>query len=61
MYAELGDYDPSDEYIINYTDTKTIRLYRKLIEIRVDVETLEQQINNQLNKQDKVKHTKHTN
>ena len=40
MYAELGDYDPSDEYIINYTDTKTIRLYRKLIEIRVDVETL---------------------
>ena len=40
MYIELGDYDPSNEYVINYTDTKIIRLYRKLIEIRVDVETL---------------------
>ena len=26
MYIELGDYDPSNEYVANYSDTKTIRL-----------------------------------
>ena len=26
MFIEPGDYDPSNEYITNYSDTKTIRL-----------------------------------
>lgn len=30
IYIELSDYDPSNEYVANYADTKTIRLYRKL-------------------------------
>ena len=34
MYIELGDYDPSNEYVANYSDSKTIRLYRKLTEKR---------------------------
>ena len=49
MYIELGDYDPSNEYIVNYSDAKTVRLYRKLTENKIDVETLYQQIHNQLN------------
>ena len=36
MFIELGDYDPSNEYIVNYSDSKTIRLYRKLTEKRID-------------------------
>ena len=60
MYVELGDYDPSNEYIVNYSDAKTVRLYRKLTENKIDVETLYQQINNLLNKQDKPKRTKHS-
>ena len=40
MFIELGDHDPSNEYIVNYSDSKTIRLYRKLTEKRVDIETL---------------------
>ena len=50
MFLELGDYNPSNEYIANYSDTKTIRLYRKLIEKYIDEETLYLQIYNQLNK-----------
>lgn len=53
-YIEVGDYLPSNEYTINYTDNKTIRIYRKLTENRIDIETLYQQIHNQLNKQDKL-------
>ena len=49
MSIELGDYDPSNEYIVNYSDAKTVRLYRKLTENKIDVETLYQQIHNQLN------------
>ena len=60
MYIELGDYDPSNEYIVNYFDAKTVRLYRKLTENKIYVETLYQQIHNQLNKQDKPKRTKHS-
>ena len=60
-YIEVGDYCPSNEYTINYTDNKTIRIYRKLTENRIDIETLYQQIHNQLNKQDKLKRVKHTN
>lgn len=40
MYIEFGDYDPSNEYIANYSDSKTIRLYRKLTEKRIDAEAL---------------------
>lgn len=61
MFLELGDYNPSNECIANYSDTKTIRLYRKLIEKHIDAETLYLQIYNQLNKQDKPKRTKHNN
>lgn len=50
MYIELGDYDPSNEYIINYSDAKTIRLYRKLTENKIDIEKLYEQILNQLTK-----------
>ena len=34
------DYDLSNEYMVNYSDSKTIRLYRKLTEKRIDIETL---------------------
>ena len=59
MFIELGDYDPSNEYIVNYSDSKTIRLYRKLTEKRIDIETLYSQIYNQLTKNEKPKRTKH--
>ena len=39
MFIELGDYDTSNEYMVNYSDSKTIRLYRKLTEKRIDIET----------------------
>ena len=61
MYIELGDYDPSNEYVTNYSDTKTIRLYRILTEKKIDAETLYTQTYNQLIKQDKPKRTKHSN
>ena len=60
MYIEFGDYYPSNEYIVNYSDAKTVRLYRKLTENKIDVEPLYQQIHNQLYKQDKLKRTKHS-
>ena len=28
MYIELGDYDPSNEYVAKYSDSKTIRLQK---------------------------------
>ena len=59
MSIELGDYDPCNEYIVNYSDSKTIRLYRKLTEKRIDIETLYSQIHNQLTKNEKPKLTKH--
>ena len=61
MSIELGDYDPSNEYVANYSDSKTIRLYRKLTEKRIVAEALYTQIYNQLTKQDKPKRTKHSN
>lgn len=61
MYIEFGDYDPSNEYIANYSDSKTIRLYRKLTEKRIDAEALYLQIYNLLTKQDKPKRTKQSN
>ena len=61
MYIELGDYDPSNEYVANYSDSKTIRLYRKLTGKRIDAEALYTQIYNQLTKRDKPKRTKHSN
>ena len=60
MFVELGDYDPSNKYTSNYSDAKTIRLYRKLTENRIDIEKLYLQIYNQLTK-DKPKRTKHRN
>ena len=59
MFIELGDYDPSNEYIVNCSDSKTIRLYRKLTAMRIDIETLYSQIYNQLTKNEKPKRTKH--
>ena len=61
MYIELGDYDPSNEYVTNYSDTKTIRLYRILTEKKIDAETLYTQTYNKLIKQDKPKRTEHSN
>ena len=61
IHIQFGDYGPSNEYVSSYSDTKTIRLYRKLTENRIKVETLYLQIHNQLSKQDKPKRTKHTN
>ena len=61
MYIQLGDYDPSNEYITNYSDVKTIRLYRKLTENKIDIETLYQQIHNRLSKQDRPKRIKQAN
>ena len=40
MYIELGDYDQLNEYISTYSDTKTIRIYWKITEKRIDVEKL---------------------
>ena len=59
MFIELGDYNPFSEYIVNYSDSKTIRFYRKLTENRIDIETLYSQIYNQLTKNEKPKRTKH--
>ena len=59
MLIKLGDYDPSNEYVVNYSDSKTIRLYRKLTEKRINIETLYSQIYNQLTKNEKPKCTKH--
>ena len=50
MYVELGDYDPSDEHVANYSGPKIIRLYQKLTEKRINAETLYLQIFNQLTK-----------
>ena len=61
MYIQLGDYDPSNEYITNYSNAKTIRLYCKLTENKIDIETLYQQIHIQLSTQDRPKHTKQAN
>ena len=58
MFIELGDYDTSNEYMVNYSDSKTIRLYRKLTEKRIDIETY-WEIYNQLTKNEKPKRTKH--
>ena len=59
MFIELGDYDSSNGYIVNYSISKPIRLYRKLTEKRIDIETLYSQIYNQLTKNEKPKRTKH--
>ena len=59
MFIELGDYDSSNEYIVNYSISKPIRLYRKLTEKRIDIETLYSQIYNQLTKNERPKRTKH--
>ena len=61
IYIQLVDYGPSNEYVSKYSDTKTIRLYRKLTENRIDIETLYLQMHNQLSKQDTLKRTKHAN
>ena len=61
MYIELGDYDPSNGNVANFSDSKAIRIYRKLTEKWIDAETLYLQIFNQLAKQDKPKRTKHSN
>ena len=58
MYIQPGDYDPSNEYVSKYSDTKTIRLYQKLTKNRINEEKLYLQIQD---KQDKPKRTKHTN
>ena len=58
MFIELGDYDPFNKYIANYSDSKTIRLYQKLTEKRIDIETLYSQTYNQLTKNEKPKRTK---
>ena len=55
MYIQLEDFDPSNEYVLNYSDVKTIRLYRRLTENKIDPEILYLQIHNQLAKQDKLK------
>ena len=39
MYIQLFDYYLSNEYITNYSDVKTIRLYCKLTEMEIDIET----------------------
>ena len=40
MFIELGNYDPSSEYTVNYSDSETIGLYQKLKEKRIDIEPL---------------------
>ena len=60
-FIEPADYDPSSEYTINPSDSKTIRLYRKLTKKRIDTETLYSQIYNQPTKNEKPKRTKHNN
>lgn len=60
MYIELGDFHPSNEYVLNYSYVKTIRLHRRLTEKKIDPETFYLQIQNQIAKQDKPKRTKHT-
>lgn len=60
MYIEFGDFHPSNEYVLNYSYVKTIRLHRRLTEKKIDPETLYLIIQNQLAKQDKPKRTKHT-
>ena len=61
MYIELGDCDSPNEYVANHSDSKTIRLYWKPTEKRIDAETLYLQIFNQLTKQGKPIGTKNSN
>ena len=61
MHIQPGNYDPSNEYVSKYSNTKTIRLYQKLTKNRTNVETLYLQMHNQLSIQDKPKRTKHIN
>ena len=55
MYIQLRNFDPSNECVLNSSDVKTIRLYRRLTENKIDPEILYLQIHNQLAKQDKLK------
>ena len=59
MCFQLGDYNPSNEFIINYSDSKTIRISWKLIEKRINIETLYLQIYKQLTENEKPKRTRH--
>ena len=40
MFIELGNYDRSSGYTVNYSDSETIGLYQKLTEKRIDIEPL---------------------
>ena len=60
MLIKLGYYNLSNEYTVNCSDLTAIRLYRKLREKRIDIETLYSQIYNQLTKNEKPKRTKHS-
>ena len=40
MFIELGNYDRSSGYTVNYSDSETIGLYQKLTERRIDIEPL---------------------
>ena len=40
MFIELGNYDRSIGYTVNYSDSETIGLYQKLTEKRIDIEPL---------------------
>ena len=50
-----------NDHVVNYSDAKTIRLYCKLTENKIAIETLYKQIYNQLHKQEKLKRTKYSN
>lgn len=39
ILLELGPYDPSDDFVINYKGTEIIELYKKLTEMKLDKTT----------------------
>lgn len=38
MLLKLEPFDPSDDFTINYKDTKTLQIYKKLSEQRLDID-----------------------
>ena len=48
MLLELGPYDPSDEFVMNYKDKLTVDIYRRLAQLNLDKNNLYKQIYQQL-------------
>ena len=48
MLLELGPYDPSDEFVMNYKDELTLDIYRRLAQLDLAKNNFYKQIYHQL-------------